>query len=76
MIRQPMYLEINNRIMPPSGMLRRVVLDRSDVSEERIPSIIMMTVGEQGTVLAVTSNRGTLRRNTKILYNNSGAPSH
>jgi hypothetical protein len=45
--------------MPSSGMLRRVALVRTDVSEERIASFIRVTrIGEQGT-LAVTSNRRT-----------------
>jgi hypothetical protein len=47
-------------------MLRRVVLVRTDVSEERNASFIRVTrIGELGTTLAVTSNRRTLRRNTK-----------
>jgi hypothetical protein len=51
--------------MPSSGMSRRVVLVRTDVSEERSVSIIKVTrIGELGTTLAVTSNRPTLRRNT------------
>jgi hypothetical protein len=46
-----------------SGMLRRVVLVRTDVSEEFIASFIRVTgIGELGTTLAVTSNRCTLRR--------------
>jgi hypothetical protein len=45
--------------MQASGMLRRVVLVRTDVSGERSASIIMVTgIGELGT-LAVTSNRRT-----------------
>jgi hypothetical protein len=52
--------------MPSSGMLRRVALVRTDVSEEISAPIIRLTiVGELGTTLAVTSNRLTLRRNTK-----------
>jgi hypothetical protein len=40
------------------GMLRRVALVRTDVSEE--PSFIRVTrIGELGTTLAVTSNRRT-----------------
>jgi hypothetical protein len=51
--------------MASSGMLRRVALVRTDVSEELIPSFIRMTrIGELGTTLAVTVNRRTLRRNT------------
>jgi hypothetical protein len=46
--------------MPPSGLLRRVALVRTDVSEERIAFIIRVTrVGGLGT-LAVTSNRSML----------------
>jgi hypothetical protein len=53
--------------MASSGMLRRVTLVRTDVSEELSASIIRMTrIGELGT-LAVTRNRSTLRRNTKSL---------
>jgi hypothetical protein len=48
-----------------SWMLRRVALVRTDFSEELSASIIRVTIiGELGT-LAVTSNRRTLRRNTK-----------
>jgi hypothetical protein len=49
-------------------MLRRVVRVRTDVSEELRASFIRVTrIGELGTTLAVTSNRRTLRRNTKYL---------
>jgi hypothetical protein len=45
-----------------------VALLRTDVSEERIASIIMMTrIVELETTLALTSNRSTLRRNTNIV---------
>jgi hypothetical protein len=41
---------------------------RTDVSEERVASIIRVTrIGELGTTLVVTSDRTTLRRNT-VLY--------
>jgi hypothetical protein len=41
--------------MPASGMLRRVALVRTDVSEELSASIIRVTrIGELGTTLAVT----------------------
>jgi hypothetical protein len=45
-------------------MLRRVVLVRTDVSEEPSASIRVTRIGEPGTTLAATSNRRTLRRNT------------
>jgi hypothetical protein len=47
--------------MASFGMLRRVVLLRTDVLEELSAFIIRMTrIGELGTILAVTSNRRTL----------------
>jgi hypothetical protein len=56
--------------MASSGMLRLVALVRTDVSEELSASFIRVTgIGELGTTLAVTSNRRTLRRNTKYLKN-------
>jgi hypothetical protein len=46
-------------------MLRRVAPVRTNVSEEYIASIIRVTrISELGTMLAVTSSRSTLRRNT------------
>jgi hypothetical protein len=62
--------------MASSGMLRRVVLLRTDVSEELSASFISVTrIGELGITLAVTSNRRTLRRNTTRYYhpNEGGA---
>jgi hypothetical protein len=51
--------------MASSGMLPRVALVRTDVSEELSASNIRVTrIGALGTPLAVTSNRRTLRRNT------------
>jgi hypothetical protein len=48
--------------MPSSGMLRRVNLIRTDVSEELGASIIRVRrIGELGITIAVTSNRRTLR---------------
>jgi hypothetical protein len=47
-------------------MLRSVALVRTDVSEELSASFIRVTgICELGTTLDVTSNRRTLRRNTK-----------
>jgi hypothetical protein len=52
--------------MVSSGMLRRLALVRTDVSEELSASFIRVTrLDELGITLAVTSNRRTLRRNTK-----------
>jgi hypothetical protein len=49
-----------------SGMLRRVALVRTDVTEERSSSIIrVIGIGEVGTTLAVTSNRHTLLRSSE-----------
>jgi hypothetical protein len=56
-------------------MLGRVILVRTDVSEELSASIISVTrIGELGTTLAVTSNRRTLRRNTRTSVGNSVSP--
>jgi hypothetical protein len=49
--------------MASSGMLRRVALVTTDVSEELSASFIRVTrIGELGTTLAVTSNRRKLNR--------------
>jgi hypothetical protein len=43
--------------MASSGMLRRVALVRTDISEELNTSFIRVTrIGDLGTMLAVTSN--------------------
>jgi hypothetical protein len=58
--------------MTSSGMLRRVALVRTDVSEETSAFIIKVTrIGELGTMLAVTSNR-----RTKFLLNVNSYKSH
>jgi hypothetical protein len=50
--------------MVSSGMLRRMALVRTDLSEEPGASFIKVTnIGELGTTQAATSNRRTLRRN-------------
>jgi hypothetical protein len=50
--------------MLSSGMLRRVALVRTDVSEEPGVSFIRVTrIGELGTIQAATINRRTLRIN-------------
>jgi hypothetical protein len=42
--------------MPSSGMLRRVALIRTDISEECIASIITVTrIGSLGNILAVAT---------------------
>jgi hypothetical protein len=65
------HLNIENKNMfrmVSSGLLRRVGLVRTDVSEEPGASFIRVTkLGELGTAQAATSNRRTLRRNTKVL---------
>jgi hypothetical protein len=54
--------------MVSSGMLHHVALVRTGVSEELSASFIGVTrIAELGTMLAVTSNRHTLRRNTEAL---------
>jgi hypothetical protein len=47
--------------MVSSGMLRRVVLVRTDLSEELSASFIRVTrIGKLETTIAVTSNRSTM----------------
>jgi hypothetical protein len=54
--------------MVSSGLLRRVALVRTDVSEELGASFIRVTkIGELGTTQAATSNRRKLLRNTKCV---------
>jgi hypothetical protein len=55
--------------MASLGMLRRVALVKTDVSEELSASFIRVTrIDELRTTLAVTSNRSKLRRNTVGAY--------
>jgi hypothetical protein len=54
--------------MVSSGLLRRVALVRTDVSEEPGASIRVTKIGELGTKQAATSNRRKLRRNTKRYF--------
>jgi hypothetical protein len=53
--------------MVSSGMLGRVAVVRTDVSEEPSASFIRVTrIGELGSTLAATSNRRTQRRNSEF----------
>jgi hypothetical protein len=62
--------------MSSTGMLRRVALVRTDVSEEPSASFIRVTrIGKLGTTLTATSNRRTLQRNSKLLVAASVFPS-
>jgi hypothetical protein len=62
--------------MESSGLLRRVALVRTDVSEELSASFIRVTrIGELGTTLAVTSNRRMLRINSRFLQEPHGVTS-
>jgi hypothetical protein len=55
--------------MASCGMLRRVALVRTDISEELSAFIIrVIRIGELGATLAVTSNWRTLRRSTFLLH--------
>jgi hypothetical protein len=54
----------NRRTLRSPGMLRRVALVRTEVSEElSVPFIRVTKICDLGTTLAVTSIRRTLRRN-------------
>jgi hypothetical protein len=60
--------QISQRRTVPSGMLRRVALVRTDVSEELSASFIRVTrIGELGTTLAVTSNQVFFRSVRRLL---------
>jgi hypothetical protein len=58
--------------MPSPGILRREDLVRTDVSEERIVSIVRTErIAELGTTLTVINNRITLRSNTTNVVRSS-----
>jgi hypothetical protein len=62
--------------MASSGMLRRVTLVRTDVSEELSASFIRATrIGELRTTLSATSNRLTQRSVRRLLVTASVVPS-
>jgi hypothetical protein len=62
--------------MVSSGLLRRVALVRTDVSEEPGASFIRVTkIGELGTTQAATSNRRTLRSVRRLLVSACVVPS-
>jgi hypothetical protein len=61
--------------MMSSGMLRRVALVRTDVSEELSASFIRVRIGELGTTLALTSNRRTYTIPLSLGQNNGCATS-
>jgi hypothetical protein len=62
--------------MASSGMLWRVALVRTDVSEELSASFIRVTgIGELGTALAVTSTQLFLRSVRRLLVTASAVPS-
>jgi hypothetical protein len=62
--------------MASSGMLRRLALVRTDVSEELSASFIRVTrIGELGTMLAVTSNLVFLHNVCRLLVTASVVPS-
>jgi hypothetical protein len=57
--------------MVSSGMLRRLALVRTDVSEELSTSFIRVAgIGELGRTLAVTINRRTLRTKYQVTKGN------
>jgi hypothetical protein len=63
--------------MSSSGMLRRVALVRTDVSEDLSASVIRVDkICQLETTLDVTINRRTLRRYTKFLRIVSSYESH
>jgi hypothetical protein len=57
--------ELHKERMVSSGLLRRVALVRTDVEEPGASFIRVTKIGALGTKQAATSDRRTLRRNTK-----------
>jgi hypothetical protein len=56
--------------MPSPGLLRRVALLRTDVSEKNIASIVRVTrIGKLG-ITSVTSNQSVLQRNITAMWRN------
>jgi hypothetical protein len=54
--------------MPPSGILRRVAVVRTHVSEEFNASIIKVErIGELGATFPITRNRNTLQTTRQLL---------
>jgi hypothetical protein len=65
---------VSSRRMAPSGMLHRVALVRTNVSEELTASIIRVTsIGEPGT-FAVTNNRRVFLRSVRRLPVTANVP--
>jgi hypothetical protein len=52
--------------MPSYGMLHRVTLVRTDVSDERVASMIWVKrIGKLGPTLELTSSRSTAKNHTR-----------
>jgi hypothetical protein len=73
-------MNFNVSRMAPSGMLRRVALVKTDMSEEPSSSFIWVTrIGELGKTLAVTNNRRKyqvfLSSVRRLLFNANAIPS-
>jgi hypothetical protein len=62
--------------MASSGMLRRVALVRTDVSEELISFIRVTRIGELGTTLGISSQRHPDEGGARFLRNDGSYKSH